>query len=59
MHTDGEGNIIQSFSNKNKVKSKFFVNGKVETFDTKGIYNNPLDKINLSLFKIYIIDSIR
>ena len=47
MYTDGEANIIQSFSNKNKVKSvNFFVNGKVETFDTKGIYNNPLDKIN-------------
>ena len=47
IYTDGEGNIIQSFSNKSKVKSvNFFVNGKVETFDTKGIYNNPLDKIN-------------
>ena len=32
IYTDGEGNIIQSFSNKSKVKSvNFFVNGKVET----------------------------
>ena len=47
IYTDGEANNIQNFSNKNKVKNiNFTVNGKVQTFDTKGIYKNPLDKIN-------------
>ena len=47
IYTDGEANNIQNFSNRNKVKNiNFTVNGKVETFDTKGIYKNPLDKIN-------------
>ena len=47
IYQDGEANNIQSFTNTNKVKKiQFTVLGKVETFDTKGIYQSASDKID-------------
>ena len=47
IYQDGEANNIQSFTNTNKVKKiQFTVLGKVETFDTKGIYQSSSDKID-------------
>ena len=48
IYQDGEANNIQSFTNTNKVKKiQFTVLGKVETFDTKGIY--PVSYTHLTL----------
>ena len=45
--TDYEGNNIQSFTNYEATKKiKFTVTGKVETFDTSGIYRSKNDKID-------------
>ena len=47
IYQDAEGNNIQNFTNKNKVKNiKFKVKGRVETFDTKGIYFSSTDKLD-------------
>ena len=47
VYKDGEANNIQSFTSLKKVKKiQFTVLGKVETFDTKGVYFNPDDKLD-------------
>ena len=47
VYKDGEANNIQSFTSLKKVrKIQFTVLGKVETFDTKGVYFNPDDKLD-------------
>ena len=47
VYIDGEANNIQSFTSLKKVKKiQFTVLGKVETFDTKGVYFNPDDKLD-------------
>ena len=47
IHTDFEGNNIQSFTNYEDLKKiKFTVSGKVETSDTSGVYRRKNDKIN-------------
>ena len=47
IHTDFEGNNIQSFTNYEDTKKiKFVVKGKVETSDTSGIYRSKNDKID-------------
>ncbi|MDC3172129.1 transglutaminase family protein, partial [Pelagibacteraceae bacterium] len=47
IHTDFEGNNIQSFTNYEETKKiKFVVSGKVETSDTSGIYRSKNDKID-------------
>ena len=47
IYKDGEANNIQSFTSLKKVKKiQFTVLGKVETFDTKGVYFNPDDKLD-------------
>ena len=46
-YLDAEGNVIVNFQSDCNTKIvKFIVTGKVETFDTNGIYKNTYDKIN-------------
>ena len=46
-YLDAEGNVIVNFQTDCNTKIvKFIVTGKVETFDTNGIYKNTYDKIN-------------
>ncbi len=55
IYKDGEANNIQSFTSLKKVKKiQFTVLGKVETFDTKGVYSNPDDKLDPT---VYLRDS--
>ena len=55
VYKDGEANNIQSFTSLKKVKKiQFTVLGKVETFDTKGVYSNPDDKLDPT---VYLRDS--
>ena len=55
IYKDGEANNIQSFTSLKKVKKiQFTVLGKVETFDTRGVYSNPDDKLDPT---VYLRDS--